>query len=432
MGPAIARLGDLEPTDPAATRRLLEALDAALDAVEPGRLVRNALASYDVGILVGGQPVPACRVSVLAFGKAAPAMARAAQQALGGLVSRGLVVTDAAAEVPRWAELVVAGHPIPDQSSVRGARAAIVLAETVEPGDLLLALVSGGGSAILEAPVEGLSLEDIRDLNDRLIRSGAPIGAINRVRQAVSMVKGGRLAARCRGRIATLVVSDVGSDPAVVASGPTVVTTGVGAHADEVLDRFRIGGRAAGQVREMARFPAGVAPTPAREGPALILADCFTAGRAAVRHLAAAGLSVTLGNDPLAGDATRAVRKALASTPDGEVLVLAGETTIEVIGNGRGGRNQHAAVVAGIEIAGTSHRFLAAGTDGIDGPTDAAGGCVDGGTVTDPDVARRHLAGFDSYPYLERKGALLRTGKTGTNVADLWIVDKSVHGSIAT
>ena len=94
-------------------------------------------------------------------------------------------------------------------------------------------------------------------------------------------------------------------------------------------------------------------------------------------------------------------------------------------GQGRGGRNQHAAVAAGVEIAGSTHRFLAVGTDGVDGPTDAAGGYVDGRTVTDPDVARRHLAGCDSYPYLERAGALLRIGKTGTNVADVWIVDKS-------
>lgn len=429
MGLATARLEDLRSADPAATRTLLEAFDAALDAVEPTRLVRDALAGSGTGVLVGGNAIPADRVSVLAFGKAAPTMARGADQALGELIGRGLVVTDEVDEVPPWAELVVAGHPVPDEGSIRGAHAAIALAEEVRPDGLMLALVSGGGSALLEAPVEGLTLEDIRELNDRLIRSGAPIGIINQVRQALSRVKGGRLASRCRGRVVTLVVSDVGSDPAVVASGPTVAASHTGPDPGQLLDRFRIGGRAARLARGLARSPTRGAPTtPPREDPALILADRFTAGRAAARHLAAAGLRVTLAEEPLAGDTATAVREALASTAEGAAQVLVGETTVEVRGDGRGGRNQHAAVMAGIEVAGTVQRFLAAGTDGIDGPTDAAGGCVDGATVTDPERARRHLAGCDSYPYLDGVGALLRTGKTGTNVADVWIVDKSGQG----
>ena len=425
MGPAAARLGDLRSADPAATRLLLEAFDAALDAVEPTRLVREALAWSGGAVRVSGKSIPATHVSVLAFGKAAPAMARGAGQALGGLIHRGLVVTDQTAQVPPWAELVVAGHPIPDEGSFRGAHAAIALAEAVAPDELLLALVSGGGSALLEAPLEGLTLDDIRDLNDRLIRSGAPIGVINRVRQALSLVKGGRLASRCGGRVATLVISDVGSDPAVVASGPTVATSQAGPDAGQLLDRYRIGGRAARLARRLARSPIRGTPTPVPQNPAVILGDCFTAGRAATRHLAGAGVRVTLREEPLEGDAGAAVREALASTPEGMAQVLVGETTVEVRGAGRGGRNQHSAVLAGIEIAGTSHRFLAAGTDGIDGPTDAAGGCVDGATVADPEMARRHLASCDSYPYLDSVGALLRTGKTGTNVADLWIVDKS-------
>ena len=425
MGPATVRLGDLRSADPAATRLLLEAFDAGVDAVEPTRLVRDALARRGRTVVVDGQSVRASRVSVLAFGKAAPAMARGASQALGGMIGRGLVVTDETAEVPPWAELVVAGHPIPDEGSLLGAHTAMAMAEAVEPDELLLALVSGGGSALLEAPLGDLTLEDVRDLNDRLIRSGAPIGVINRVRQALSLVKGGRLAARCRGRVVTLVISDVGSDPAVVASGPTVATSRVGPGIGELLDRYRIGGRAARLARRLARSPAGHAPTPVREDTALILGDRFTAGRAAARHLAGAGVRVSLAEEPLEGDAGAAVREALAATPGGTARVLVGETTVKVRGTGRGGRNQHAAVAAGIEVSGTRHRFLAAGTDGIDGPTDAAGGCVDGATVADRELARRHLESYDSYPYLDGVGALLRTGKTGTNVADLWIVDKS-------
>ncbi len=421
MGPAVSRLEDLRSVDPPATRRLLGAVDAALEAVEPTRLVRRALSPAGAGVNVAGELMPARRLAVLAFGKAAVGMVRGADQAIGPLISRGLVVTDESGDVPRWAELVVGGHPIPDRGSVRGARAAVALAESLAPGDLLIVLVSGGGSALLEAPVEGLSLDDVRDLNDRLLRSGAPIEVMNHVRRAVSNVKGGRLGARCRGRLATLVVSDVGSDPAVVASGPTVAPSTPAPEIAEVFDRFAISGPAAERALRSAR--AGVPSPPS--GPALILADCFTAGYAATRFLADEGLKVSLHPEPLQGPACDAAIHALESTPAGEVRVLAGETTVEVTGNGRGGRNQHAAVAAGIEIAGSRHRFLAAGTDGVDGPTDAAGGCVDGGTVTDTALARRHLDDCDSHPYLERVRGLLRTGKTGTNVADLWIVDKS-------
>lgn len=421
MGPAESRLQDLRAADPSATRRLLGAVDAALDAVEPTRLVREALDPARSGVLAAGHPIPARRVAVLAFGKAAVGMIHGADQAIGPRISRGLVVTDEAGEVPGWAELIVAGHPIPDGGSVRGARAAITMAESMGPDDLFLVLVSGGGSALLEAPVEGLSLDDVRDLNDRLLRSGAPIGVMNQVRRAVSVVKGGRLGTRCRGRLATLVVSDVGSDPAVVASGPTVPPGTPSPDISEILDSYSITGPAA----ERARRSATTGMWQTRSGPALILADCFTAGSAATRHLAREGLEVSLESDPLEGPADQAAVRAVASTKEGQARVLVGETTVEVTGTGRGGRNQHAAVAAGVEIAGSRHRILAVGTDGVDGPTDAAGGCVDGGTVSDIHAARRHLDNCDSYPYLESVGGLLRTGKTGTNVADLWIVDRS-------
>ena len=433
MGLAGDRLGDLRTVNPHATGRLLGAVDAALEEVDPRRLVRSALIPAEGGIRAGGHFVAARRVAVLAFGKAAIGMSLGAADALGPLVSRGLVVTDRAGRVPGWAELAVGGHPVPDEGSVRAAERAIDLAGDVDPGELLLALVSGGGSALLEAPAKGLSLDDVQDLNDQLIRSGAPIETINRVRQAVSRVKAGRLAARCRSPVVTLVVSDVGDDPAVVASGPTVTAAPNPAPLGEILDRYYIRGGAADRVRRVAAT--GVEVSSARHVTgndlAMILADGMTAGRAAVRFLSSTGLDVSPVPEQLTGDAVDAVLRELPATPEGTVRVLAGETTVEVRGKGKGGRNQHAAVTAGIEIAGTDHRFVAFGTDGVDGPTDAAGGCVDGATVTDPEMARRHLDACDSYPYLKGAGGLLRTGRTGTNVADLWIVDRSGNGSTA-
>ena len=430
MGLAGDRLADLRTIHPRATGRLLGAVDAALEEVDPRRLVRSALAPAEGGVLAGGHFVAAQQVTVLAVGKAATGMSRGAKDTLGPLVTRGLVVTDEADQAPYWAELLVGGHPVPDEGSVRAAESAIDLARGVGPDELLLALVSGGGSALLEAPAEGLSLDDIQELNDQLIRSGAPIETINRVRQAVSRVKAGRLAARCRSPVVTLVVSDVGDEPAVVASGPTVTAPPNPAPVGEILDRYSIRGRAADRARRV--VAAGVEVSDARHAPendlALILADGTTAGRAAVRFLSSTGLDVSPAPERLTGDTEHAVLGELTATPEGAVRVLAGETTVEVRGQGKGGRNQHAAVTAGIEIAGSHHRFLAFGTDGVDGPTDAAGGCVDGATVTDPALARSHLEACDSYPYLEAVGGLLRTGRTGTNVADLWIVDRSENG----
>ncbi len=430
MGLAGERLGDLRAIRPRATGRLLGAVDAALEEVDPRRLVRAALGKAEGGLHAGGHFIGARRVAVLAVGKAATGMSRGAADTLGPLVSRGLVVTDQAEEAPGWAEVLVGGHPVPDEGSVRAAERAIDMAQGVGPDELLLALVSGGGSALLEAPAEGLSLDDIQDLNDQLLRSGAPIETINRVRQSVSRVKAGRLAARCRSPVVTLMVSDVGDDPAVVASGPTVTAPRSPASLSETLDRYPIRGSTAERVRRVA--DAGVERFGTHRVPgkdlALILADGMTAGRAAVRFLSSAGLDVSPVPERLAGDTEEAVLRELEATPAGTVRVLAGETTVEVRGPGKGGRNQHAAVAAGIEIAGSRHRFLAFGTDGVDGPTDAAGGCVDGATVTDPAPARRHLDACDSYPYLEAAGGLLRTGRTGTNVADLWIVDRSGNG----
>ena len=254
------------------------------------------------GVLVDGKLFPARRVTVLAFGKAALGMIRGAHQSLGSIISRGLVVTDEAGEVPEWAETIVAGHPIPNDESVRAAHAAITLVEAVTPDDLLVALVSGGGSALLEAPVEGLSLDDTRDLNSRLIRSGAPIEVINGVRQAVSMVKAGRLAGRCRGNVATLIVSDVGDDPAVVASGPTVAAPLNTPDISDVFDRFSIEGRAAEQARKSARSPASTDPSWRSAGPAPDPGRRFSPrGGPAAGYLSGAGLDAETRRSALGG-----------------------------------------------------------------------------------------------------------------------------------
>ncbi len=441
--PSLADLiNELAVADREAGGRLLAAADAALAAVEPARLTERSLIREANGVRVRepsresateqkGRLFETSGVAVLAVGKSARGMARGADLALGGLISRGLVASDAPGPVPDWAELMVGDHPIPGPGSRAAGQAALELAESVNEGEILLALISGGGSALLEAPGAGGTLRDIRSLNRRLLSSRAPIAAINRLRTALSDVKGGRLAARCRGRAVTLVISDVESDPAVVASGPTIRPPQPDrSHPplDILLEEYRIDRPLADRIRGAAAGgPSAAAIREARnweEDMETVLANGRDAGRAAVAYLTGAGVEASLSADCWTGDAMQAAEKALA-IPEGTARVFWGETTLAVTGPGRGGRNQHAALTAALRLASSPHRFLALGTDGIDGPTDAAGALVDGETVADPAAARRHLAEFNAYPFLERAGALLKTGRTGCNVADLWIADKS-------
>lgn len=438
--PATA-LADLLPglaaSDRAATGRLLAAADAALAAVQPAPLVERALSRTPGGIRVkhrGGDRLARGRAAaVLAVGKAARGMAAGADRALGGFISRGLAVADEPGPVPRWARLAVGDHPLPGAGSAGAGRAAMDLVENVQKDEILLALISGGGSALLESPRAGVGLGEIRALNRSLLRSPAPIQTINRLRAALSDVKGGRLAGRCRGRIITLVVSDAEGDPAVVASGPTVLPPPpeeAGPSLEELSLEYGVEPALAGLIRKLSdqreEAPLGQV-RPWGEDVTAVLADGGDAGRAAGEFLAGAGLEAGTHPARWTGNTMRAAEEALRATPEGAARVFWGETTLQVAGGGRGGRNQQAALAAAIRLAGTPHRFLAVGTDGIDGPTDAAGAAVDGETVgaADMETARRHLRQCDAYPFLERVRALLKPGRTGANVADLWIVDKT-------
>lgn len=437
MTPLTTALTDLLPelaaSDRGATRRLLAAADAGLAAVRPAGLVEQALIREPGGVRAGGRLVKCRGMAVLAVGKAARGMAEGADRALGDVISRGLAVADQPGPVPRWARLAVGDHPLPGPGSAGAGRAAANLVETVQKDEVLLALISGGGSALLEYPRAGVGLEDIRALNRSLLRSRAPIESINRLRTALSDVKGGRLARRCRGRIITLVISDVEGDPATVSSGPTVLPPSpgeAGPSLESLLLEYGIDRALGDLIREVAarREDAPLSRVrPWGEDVTAVLADGEDAGRAAADFLTGAGLDARLHPDRWTGNTMRAAEEALEATPAGQALVFRGETTLQVTGGGRGGRNQQAALAAAIRLAGTPYRFLAVGTDGVDGPTDAAGAVVDGATAggAGAEAARRHLERCDAYPFLEKAGALLKPGRTGANVADLWIADKT-------
>ncbi len=436
-------------------RATLESLlSAALRAVEGERLARAALSGSGDRLEIAGRPVPArARLVVAAIGKAAAAMATGFEQVAGARIDRGLVVTKdghaqaawAAGSLPaaRWT-VRESGHPVPDARSEAAARELLSLAASTHPEDTLVVLLSGGASALLGCPLPGLALQDLIGATQVLLASGAAIDEVNAVRKHLADVAGGRLArAAGAGRIEVLVVSDVPGDRLdVIGSGPCVPDPTRYADALEILARRGLRGRF--PARAFAALEAGAAgrrPESPKPGePAFervrtsVLASNATALSAAREEAIRHGWLPLLLPATLRGEAREVGRRlaalALALRPAVPAVLLGGgETTVTVRGAGRGGRNQELALAAARVLDGTERiALLAAGTDGSDGPTDAAGAFVDGGTRArararglDADHA---LAENDAYPFFAGEGGLIRTGPTGTNVMDLvavWI-----------
>lgn len=427
--------------DPDRRRVLVGVLDAALDAVDAADSTAGALARSGPEIAVRGERVAAPDgVTVLALGKAAPAMAAAAVEILGDLVIEG-VVASTTTDGPPGMACYRGGHPAPDEGSVLAGEAMLEAARRAGragPGRVVLVLISGGGSAIAEVPRPGITLDDLAVTTDALLRSGADITGVNAVRKHCSALKGGRLAeAAAPARVVTLVISDVIGNPLdAVASGPTVPdpTTFADALAlardvpvaPAVLAHLRAG--AEGKTPET---PAGGAVF--TDAVTVVVADGETAARAAVRAAHHLRIEGRVAGTELAGSARLAGAHVAATAQRlerPEMLVWCGETTVQVVGDGRGGRNQELALAAGVALDGDERVVVASlGTDGIDGPTDAAGGIGDGGTVgRSLRVGRPAQEGLDrndAYSVMQRSGDLLICGPTGTNVGDLVIAWRS-------
>jgi glycerate-2-kinase len=412
---------------------LLEVYRAALAAVDAREATRRALLA---------ERGPAAPVVVLAAGKAACAMARAACEVLAERIRGGAVYTREghAREVGCGLRVREAGHPLPDARSVAAAGEALRIAASVRPPARLLVLLSGGASAVWCAPAEGLTLRDKLETTDALLRAGADIAALNTVRKQLSRLKGGRLARVAEGcEILTLAISDVRGDlPDQIGSGPTVPDPTSARDALAVLEQHGLVSlvpaavrarleRAAASGRYGARAPG---PGAAREFR--IVASLDRALEAAAGRGAALGLRVVAAGASAYGDVADVARelarlaRQVAAAGDA-LLVCGGEPTVRVRGPGRGGRCQELAVRLALELdEELEFSALCAGTDGSDGPTDAAGALVDGATLRRAAArgvdARAALERSDSYALLDAAGALLRTGPTQTNVADLMLV----------
>lgn len=413
-----------------------------LSAVDSAAAVRRALVETGEETLGGvrDKPTP---VAVLSVGKAAGPMARAAADWLGDRMISGLAITRDGMEVPPpRVEALRADHPIPGERSADAARRTLKWLSTRGGAEKLLVLLSGGASSLLAGPPAGLGVAEIAEMNRVLLASGAPIDEINRVRRQILPCAGGRLAgAAAAEKIEILVVSDVPGDRLeVIGSGPFVEIEEGPAEAIELLRArgawSRIPTKVARWLEAAEAQALGGPGAPKRSSKRIhhrIIAsnrDAVLAASASCRRKAVVPRIVS---SDLRGEARSVGRRlgalgaSLADSSGPICLIAGGETTVTLRGEGQGGRSQELALAAALALKGETEVFLlAAGTDGSDGPTDAAGAHADGGTIArgiDRGVhAQVSLAQNDSYGFFDAEGGLLRTGPTGTNVMDLVFV----------
>jgi hydroxypyruvate reductase len=387
----------------------------------------------------------ASHVLLLALGKAAPVMAQAWLQARHTPVRAGLVVgTHAGGPLPPHIRWHPAGHPVPDHRSEAAARGALDLVASANEATPIILLLSGGASALAAAPGRGITLEQKQAVTRTLLAADASIQDLNTVRKHLSAVKGGWLAAHARGPVITFAVSDVvGDDPAVIGSGPTSPDPTTFADACAVIERTvtmdalptaardRLLGGARGEHHD----------TPKPGDPRLAQSDVHVIGSnadavaGACQAAAARGYRTVVIKEPVVGEARDAGRRHAdlvarlgRETNDPLCIVSGGETTVHVVGTGRGGRNQEMALALAIALADLGRPVLAGcvGTDGVDGPTDAAGARVASDTMVraaERDLrALKYLEANDAYTFFAALGDLIRTGPTRTNVGDLQIV----------
>lgn len=435
---------------------MFDIFHAALTAVDPYTAVKRALRISDHRMQAGGEVYGLDqfdRVIVIGAGKAVARMALAVEELLNDRVDAGLIIVKYGHIVPlRAIEQTEAAHPLPDMAGVQATGRILEMARSANNRSLIICLLSGGGSALLVSPRPGITLDDKQKTTDLLLKAGAAIHEVNAVRKHLSSIKGGRLAeAAYPAKMLTLILSDVIGDALdVIASGPTAPDHTTFADAAAVIEKYRLRSLLPQKVVDLIdRGIKGMEPETAKSMNAcfegarnVIIGSSSLALAAAHERAAQSGLSPQIITAELRGEArdaacvlAQAAMHARDSLAPGErrCLLFGGETTVTIRGDGTGGRNQELALAFAVEIQGVPGiTLLSAGTDGIDGPTDAAGAVVDGDTA-----GRAREAGMDPLDYLERNDSYsffkrfdsitggtshFMTGQTGTNVMDLQII----------
>lgn len=418
-------------------RHALSVFRAAVQAADPRRTVKAALEKQDLSRYR--------RIFVVGAGKASAAMAQAAEQVLGRRIHGGWINTKDGHLAPlKRITLHEASHPVPDARGVEGARRIAEIAAQAQEGDLLLCLISGGGSALLPLPLEPLTLEEKQETTRLLLACGATIHEINAVRKHLSAIKGGRLARLAHpAHVLALLLSDVVGDPLdVIGSGPAAPDTSTFATAWAVIEKYGLQEKIPARARRLLEdgLAGRIAETPKPGDPCFLRTRNAIVGSNRLAVDAAARRARELGYRPLVLSTTiegetrdiagmhAAIAREIVTTGRPArppvCVISGGETTVTLRGQGLGGRNQEFALAAAIVLEGLPGVLaFSAGTDGTDGPTDAAGAMADGTTLARAAQlgldARRALAQNDSYHFFEPLGDLVMTGPTGTNVMDV-------------
>ncbi|MEJ2166053.1 MAG: glycerate kinase [Desulfobacterales bacterium] len=428
-----------------------EIFQAALKAVDPVEAILRHVKQVDDGLQIGSHYFKFedyDRILVTGTGKAGAAMAKALEDLLGNRISDGVIVVKEGHGLPlQHVRLHEAGHPVPDDRGIRGAEDVLSLVNAAGERDLVICVISGGGSALLVAPAEGVTLADKQEVTRLLLACGADIHEINTVRKHLSRAKGGGLARLAYpATVVSLILSDViGDDLNVIASGPAVPDTSTFADARDVFRKYDIWNQVPESVRN--RFQQGLAgdidDTP-KAGDAVFQRCYFELVGTNIQALIAAskearheGYQSLILSSTVEGEArevakmfvaiAKEVRSSANPVSPPACILCGGETTVTIQGEGKGGRNQEFALASAMIIDGMENIVvLSGGTDGTDGPTDAAGAVADGSTITrgraanlDPlDYLRRN----DSYHFFQPLGDLILTGPTRTNVSDVYMV----------
>jgi len=429
----------------------LRSLESALNAVDSKHIIKSKLLLRDSTLHINGYSFDLKRfknVYVIGGGKASGSMAEALEEILGKHVTNGLVnVPHGSKQNTKIIKLHEASHPVPDEAGVEGTRRMLEMAEQAEEDDLVICLISGGGSSLMPLPRGEISISDKREITEALLKCGATINEINTVRKHISDFKGGWLAKKAHpATILNLILSDVVGDPLdFIASGPTVPDSTTFSDAIKVLKKYGLWNTTPASIRKvLSDGEKGLIPeTPKADDDAfkkvynVVVGNNRSASLAACEYLKSAGLNTLLLTSTLEGEA-RHVGVMLASIarevsvsgnplPKPAGIIAGGETTVTVTGKGLGGRNQEIALAAAQKLKDMDGAVVASlSTDGVDGPTDAAGAIADGKTLAraakmglNPE---EYLAENDSYHFFSKLNDLIITGPTGTNVNDVSVI----------
>lgn len=415
-------------------------LSASLQAVEPGQAVRHFVKHEGEQLIIADQIFPLDsldRITVLGLGKATEAMAGALLDILPPHSSRGLLIPKQSFPSPAAGfEVCAGGHPVPDQNSLIAGNKARELASNLTERDLLICLISGGGSALMTSPYPEVGLENLQALTRDLLSCGARVDEINTLRRHLDRVKGGRIAeAAVPVRVAGLILSDVVGNPLeAIASGPTAPDPSTKKDALNILKKY---GLTKKFKETIVHFLEHSAETPKPDDVIfsrvqnVLIGSNQLAARAGLEEAQALGFHTEFLGDIWQGEArdvaTKLCLRLKKNLPRPFCLIAGGETTVTVSGSGRGGRNQELALAAAIELKGLENvMLLTLATDGEDGSTDAAGAVVTGETYQRAILSglnpEQFLANNDSYSFFAPLGDLIKTGPTGTNVNDLTFI----------